>query len=92
LPLVIQSIANYELIGGFKPYVIKRDIYQSTGSLVQEGANAKTGRVVGAEMIQDVVQCHASIYNVLDHEYVLSRDAAIEISGYPDHLAIATIV
>src|SRR4030042_3681803 len=90
LSLVIQSITHYELIRNLKAYVIERNIYQSACSFIKQGTNAKTGRIVGRKMIENVIEGHASIYDIFNHQYMLPCYAAIQVSGYLDHLTVTT--
>ena len=83
---VIQAVTHHELVRDLEAHIGHVHRPQPPAGLVQQGGDAQGARPPLLQHVDEIVQRHAAVDDVLDHQHVRALDGAVEVLGQP-HLA-----
>ena len=81
---VVEAVADHELVGDLEADVVHRDVDEPARRLVEQRADPERGRVLAAQVPDEVVEGEAGVDDVLDQQDVLVGDARGQVLDDPD--------
>src|SRR5258708_12018300 len=77
---VVKAVATDELIGNGEADVIRADFGDAALGLVEQYRHTNAPRLALLEYTQQILQRHAGVQNVFDHDHRLPLDAGVQVA------------
>ena len=79
----VEPIPDDKLVRYFERHIVQRNIDDAASPFVEQRANTDRGGTLRLQIVDDMVQSHAGVHDILDEEDIATLDVLIDIFQYP---------